>query len=94
MTKLYVIKIKLESYIGFKYNSYQNSEGDLLSEIIVNKIEKDIIGPFVTGYSRFPVYSTGDSSTSQLVIRLDATARAQTHSRVLCFSVANQILFG
>ena len=75
MTKLYVIKIKLESYIGFKYNSYQNSEGDLLSEIIVNKIEKDIIGTFVSGYSRLPLYSTGDSSTSQLVIDIDVLAQ-------------------
>jgi N-acetyl-anhydromuramyl-L-alanine amidase AmpD len=75
MTRLYVIEIKLQSYIGFSYNSYENSDGDLLSEIVLDEIQKDITGPFVTGYSRFPQYSSGDSSTSELVIDIDVLAQ-------------------
>ena len=34
MGKLYVVQIKLESYPGFKYDSYEDSDGNYLNEII------------------------------------------------------------
>jgi len=74
MARLYVIQIKLESYIGFKYDSYEDSDGNYLNEIIQGNIQKDITGPFVSGFSRFPTYSSGNSSSSELVIDVDKLA--------------------
>ena len=88
MGKLYVVEIKLESYDGFKYDSYEDSDGNYLNEIIFNKLEAFIGNTDRQGTllpdplfirhvtnKRIPEYSTGNSSTSSFDIDIDELAK-------------------
>ena len=88
MGKLYVVEIKLESYDGFKYDSYEDSDGNYLNEIIFNKLEAFIGNTDKQGTllpdplfirhvtnKRIPEYSTGNSSTSSFDIDIDELAK-------------------
>ena len=87
MGKLYVVQIKLESYPGFKYDSYEDSDGNYLNEIIYDKLEafigntdkQGVIIPdpiFIRHVTdkRFPIYSSGNSSTSRFDIDIEKLA--------------------
>jgi len=84
MGKLYVVEIKLESYPGFKYDSYEDSDGNYLNEIIYDKLEAFIGNTDKQGTllpdpifirhvtnKRIPEYSSGNSSKSSFDIDID-----------------------